>query len=342
LDKASEPLYTEIFKLFYTKPAAVKTILQGTFAAGADSASGGAAAGGAAAPAASSGGSSSGPQITIDDRMNSLIIKARKEDLEVIKKLIARVDSRTKQIFIEAFVVEVDNDYEKKIGARLGLSAQQSFNSLLRHNSSTQLSGVAGTSAATGLTAGDGTGSLVELPVASPMGGISFLAGIGNTADLKAELTAMQNEGITKVISNPRIFTLDNQEAVIFQGAEVPYSSVSDAGTQIQFKDAGLRLAVTPSVIGDGNLVMALKVNKDTVDSASPNPPITKSEVQTNLVTKDGSIVVIGGIYTQTKVDSTDKVPILGDIPVAKNLFRRTDDKDTKKELMIFIAPRVL
>ena len=129
---------------------------------------------------------------------------------------------------------------------------------------------------------------------------------------------------------------------MIFQGTEVPYSTTSADGTKIEFKDAGLKLAVTPSVIGDGNLMMAIAVNKDTVDLTATLPPITKSSITTNLVTKDGSIVVIGGIYTHTKGETKDGVPGLSDVPAVGRLFRRDTNDNKRKELMIFIAPKII
>ena len=149
-------------------------------------------------------------------------------------------------------------------------------------------------------------------------------------------------DSVSKIISNPRIFTLDNQTATIFQGTEVPYETVSADGTSIEFKSAGLNLEVTPTVVGDGNLMMQISLNKDTVDTSISNPPITSSSINTNLVTRDGSIVVIGGIYTQSKTDSEDKVPFFGDLPGAGKLFRRDGRTNERKELMIFIAPRII
>lgn len=334
LDRASEPLYTEIFKLYYRKPDNIKSILESVMGNGTEGAAGG----------QSTGVRNTNPQITIDERMNQLIVKARKEDLDIIDKLIKKVDSRTKQVFIEAFIVEVTDDFEKALGTRLGADLSSSNNDAEKGNEKTfnsRVTGLGGTASDT-LTAGTSDASLTNFALDGATSGIGLLAGLGDAADLKFELTAMEEEGLSKVISNPRIFTLDNQEAIIFQGDEIPYQTVSDSGTQIQFKEAGLRLAVTPSVVGDGNLIMAIKVNKDTADTSQANPPITKSEITTNLVTKDGSIVVIGGIYTQIKSSSASKTPGLGDIPGAGKLFRRDTRQDDKNELMIFIAPRVI
>lgn len=320
LKKASQPLITEIYKLYYTKPVQVKTTIDSVLKT---------------TGLAVEGMRNIDPEITVDERKNLIIVKARKEDMHIISKLITELDTRTQQVYIEAFIVEVTDDFDRVFGSRFGVAATRVG------GDNTSLSGLAG-AGASALTLGTADGSVGNLPVTSPTGAIGVLTGIGSAADLKIELSAMEEQGLSKVVSNPKIFTLDNQEAMIFQGDEVPYETVSQDGTQIQFKEAGLKLAVTPSIIGDGNLSLSLTVNKDTVDTTIDNPPITKSEIKTNLVTKDGEIVVMGGIYTESKTRQRDKVPGLGDIPVLGRAFRRDLTDDGKRELIIFIAPKVL
>lgn len=317
LDRATATLYTEIFKLFYTQPDEVKTILENVLGIS-----------GAAAP----GSRNTNAQITIDPRVNQLIIKARKEDLDIIGKLIKKIDSRTKQVFIEAFIVEVTDGFDKALGIKLGADLSQDIET-----------GNSDRSLQFDVTGGVGAdSSFYDFGIATATSGLSFTAGIADVASLRGALTALEKEEVSKVLSNPRIFTLDNQEATIFQGVEIPYETVSADGTSIQFKSAGLNLSVTPQVVGDGNLMMSLSINKDTADTSQDNPPITSSSINTNLITKDGSIVVIGGIYSQNKSNSSDKVPFFGDIPGAGALFRNDSRKNSKQELMIFIAPRVI
>lgn len=321
LKKASQPLYTEIFKLFYTKPDQLKTQIEGVLSS---------------KMPGTEGMRNINPEITVDSRKNLLVVKARKEDMDIISKLITELDTRTQQIFIEAFIVEVEDGFDQAFGTRFGANFSKAGNDIRR------VAGTSGTVAGT-TTLGDNSNSFSELPLDNPLGGIGLIAGIGDSADLKFELTAMETQGLSKIISNPRIFTLDNQEAVIFQGDEVPYETTSQAGTKIEFKEAGLKLAVTPQIIGDGNLQLNIQINKDSVDTTIlENPPITKSEIKTNLVTKDGEIVVLGGIYTQTNNKTRDKVPGLADIPGLGKIFRRHVDESERKELIIFIAPRVL
>lgn len=327
IERSNEPMYTEIFKLFYTEPEIVKTMIEGVLGLS-DSGN-----------SNNSGMRDTTAKITTDPRMNQLIIKARKNDMQVISKVIDKIDARTNQIMIEAFIVEVDDDFERQFGARLGLQGSDTF----VNNGNTFNGQVIGVGSGTGAIApGTGDSTISNLAASTPFGGIGFLAGIGGAANLKLELTAMEREGLSKVISNPRIFTLDNQEAVIFQGVEIPYQTVSDSGTQIEFKEAGLKLSVTPTIVGDGNVVLRVKVNKDTADTSQPNPPITKSEIITNLITKDGAVVVIGGIYTETDAGGNDKVPGIGDVPGVGKLFRREVRSENRKELMIFMAPKVM
>jgi len=322
LQKSEDTLYTQIFKLFYSKPDKVKDIIQGVLGKDAKT---------------DASGRNTNAQITVDERRNAVIVKARKSDIDIIKNLIMQVDSRTKQIFIEAFIVEVTDDFEKAFGANLGMNAVNQGKSI----GTTVVGAAGGTS--TGLTPLTNDSSLVNLPINGASSGISLLGGIGNANQLKVSLTAMEADGFSKIISNPKIFTLDNQQAVIFQGTEIPYQSSSgNNGTNIQFKDAGLKLAVTPSVVGDGNLMMQIEVDKDSANTSETNPPITRSQITTNLVTKTGSIVVIGGIYTQTKSDTNNKVPVVADIPILGRLFRSDDRSDKKYELMIFLAPTVI
>lgn len=327
LDRANEPLYTEVFKLFYTKPGDVKTLLESVLGVGGEEAG---------------EGRNTSAQITVDERVNQLIIKARKDDLDIVQKLIKKVDSRTKQVFIEAFIVEVTDDFEKALGVRLGADfANSNLGQGAGKEFNVRATGLIGTTG-TDVSPGGNNAGLTDFAVTGATSGVAGLFGLGDVADLKVALTALEADNMSKVISNPRIFTLDNQEATIFQGSEIPYSTVSADGTSIEFKQAGLQLSVTPTVVGDGNLMMSINLNKDTADTSQALPPITSSEINTNLVTRDGSIVVIGGIYTQTKSDSASKTPLFGDIPGVGRLFRRDTREDDKKELMIFISPKII
>ena len=157
------------------------------------------------------------------------------------------------------------------------------------------------------------------------------------------EITALELLGMGKTISNPKIFTLDNQVATITQGEEIPYASSSSEGADTSFKEAALKMTVTPSIIGDGNVLLDIKVNNDTPNRSNPgDPAINKMEISTKLLVADGDIVVIGGIKKNQVTDSKRQMPGVGDVPVVGNLFKGKAKTDNMDELLVFIAPRVL
>jgi len=327
--RAIEPLYTEIFRLYYTDTTTVKSEIEGVL--GIDK---------------GEGDNTTGKvEITVDERINSLIVKATEDELNLIARLIDEIDIRTKQILIEAFIVEATDDFTKELGARLGYDNTTLLDSSLGvKDFTTGVSGVAGSQASTAgvLTLGDNTGAISNLPVSGAYGGIGLLFK-SSAASLKMELTALEKDGVTKILSNPRIFTLDNEEAVIIQGDEIPYKSEAEGGgTDIEFKEAGVKLTVTPSIVGDGNVILDVVVEKKSADTSQDNPPITTREITTKLLVQDRSIVVIGGVFTQETTDTEQKVPFFGDIPVIGKLFRYEKDADVRKELLVFLAPRVI
>jgi type IV pilus assembly protein PilQ len=330
--RAIEPIYTEIFRLYYTKAQDVKSEIQSVMGSG--SSDGGDQGGGSSV--------SKQVQVTIDDRLNSLIIQATKSELDLISRLIKEVDIRTKQILIEAFIVEATDDFSKELGAKFGIDATDIGN--LNGGRSFKSAGVTGSQAETAgaLTLGDTTGLLSNNGVTGALGGIGFILNTSSAA-LKIELSASEKDGITKVLSNPRVFTLDNEEAVIIQGEEIPYKTEAEGGgTDIEFKEAGVKLTVTPSIVGDGNIILKVKVEKKTAKNDEANPPITTREITTKLLIRDNTIVVIGGVFTQETVDTTNKVPFFGDIPIIGKLFQYKKDSDVRKELLVFLAPRII
>ena len=151
-----------------------------------------------------------------------------------------------------------------------------------------------------------------------------------------------QSLGLGKTISNPKVFTLDNQSATVTQGEEIPYQTTSDGTTSTSFKEAALKLQVTPSIIGDGNVLLDIQVNNDDADVSEKEPPISKMEIITKLLIADGDIVVIGGIKSENVTKGKEQVPGLGNVPVIGNLLKYKKDQDKLEELLIFIAPRIL
>jgi type IV pilus assembly protein PilQ len=175
-------------------------------------------------------------------------------------------------------------------------------------------------------------------------GAVGFILQATATA-LKIELSASETDGVTKILSNPRVFTLDNQEAIITQGLQIPYKTEAEGGgTDYEFKEAGVKLTVTPSIVGDGNIILDVKVEKKSEKTVPGADALTISvnEITTKLLVKDNTIVVIGGVYTQTTKENISKVPFFGDIPFIGRLFRKDTNSDSRKELLIFLAPRVI
>jgi type IV pilus assembly protein PilQ len=298
--------------------------------------------------------------ISIDERTNTLLVQDTAEKLADIRRLVQTLDVPVKQVLIEARIVIVNDTFERDLGARFGItSAQQNGNNGLlavtgNGVGADTLTGSAANNLAGGKPIFPVTAPIlnnryqVNLPVANPAGtiGISLLHG-ANLLDL--ELSAAQNEGRGEVISSPRVITANQKAATIMQGVEIPYQeSASSGATTTQFKKAVLSLKVTPLITPDNRVILDLDVNDDSVgqlvQSATGGsvPSIDTREILTQVLVNDGQTVVLGGILETTKTTSTNKVPYLGDIPVLGHLFKTTTDVNNKKELLIFITPKIL
>ena len=323
LEDSVEPIVSEIFRLYYISPSQAKTTITELFNTSGD-------------------GSFSPIQITEEITTRSIIVRGKSEDLDVVDKIIGEIDVRTKQVLIEAFIVEADSDFEKALGTRLGGAYQRGQQSIggTVGSSSTANSAITTTSAALGGTADTITDFTTN--AAGATSGIGILKRTGS-AVLKAEIQALESLGLGKTISNPKVFTLDNQVATITQGEEIQFQATGSEGANTSFKEAALKLTVTPSIIGDGNVLLDVQVNNDSVNRAvSGEPGINKMEIATKLLIADGDIVVIGGIKKNKVFDSKEQLPGLGNVPVLGNLFKGTKKSDSLDELLIFIAPRVL
>ena len=322
LEDSVEPIYSEIFRLYYISPTQAKTTIEELFTQ-------------------KQGDSSYTPiQITEEITTRSIIVRGKEKDLDVVDKVIKEIDIRTKQVLIEAFIVEANSDFERALGARLGGYYKRQGK---------QIGGVAGTSSAGTFDAtssaalGSTTDAITNFAATGATSGIGILRSTGTMA-LKAEITALESIGMGKTISNPKVFTLDNQTATVTQGEEIPYQTTSEGTTSTSFKEAALKLEVTPSIIGDGNVLLTIQVNNDTPNRTtdSDEPPINKMEIITKLLVADGDIVVIGGIKKNIVANSKSQTPGLGNVPVIGNLFKGKSKSDNLDELLVFIAPRIL
>jgi len=178
-------------------------------------------------------------------------------------------------------------------------------------------------------------------------GALGFTLGsIGHGLNLNVRLSAAESTGVLRIVSSPRILTLDNREATIAQGTLIPYSQVSAAGIQTAFQEAKLQLRVRPHVTADGSISLHVRVNRDEPDfnntGARGDPTILRREAETDLLIQDGRTAVIGGIYTRNTGRNVEGVPLLGDIPILGALFQRRRQSDRRSELLIFITPRIV
>lgn len=299
-------------------------------------------------------------KLSVDDRTNVIIARDTRGALDQIEALIRNLDTQTPQVLIESRIVEATSTYSREIGIQWG----GDFTSSTATGNPTGLAfpssiGVAGgaTDSATpvaGLTTsprGQPNPNFgVNLPAAVGTGsggalGIT-LGSIANNANLSLRLSAMEESGTLRILSSPKILTLDNREAHIEQGTLIPYSQVSAQGVQTAFKEAKLNLTVTPHVTADGSVLLNMKVMRDEPDfnntGARGDPTILKREAETELLVSDGHTAVIGGIFTRNSGSSFKKVPFFADIPVIGWLFKNKSDSDRRSEMLIFITPRIV
>ena len=289
-----------------------------------------------------------------DPRTNQLFVQDVASRLEEVRKLVAKIDVPVRQVLIEARIVEATDSFSKNLGVRLGWN-DTSMVAGARGRPGVMVSGnVSGAGIRTRQTTDGGTGYYpdgynVLLPAASingsSAGTVAFsLYNAGLNQILNLELSALEQDGKGKVVSSPRVLTADNVEALIEQGTELPYQQATSSGaTSISFRKANLSLKVKPQITPDGNIIMALDVNKDSVGSVTTaGYAINTKHVKTEVLVENGGTVVIGGIYTQDITNTLTKVPMFGDLPVVGNLFRNNARSDNKTELLVFITPRVV
>ena len=325
LEESVEPILAEIFRLYYISPTQAKTTLEALFATqGAEGAS-----------------TMSNLSITVEDTTRSIIVRGHEPDLDTIDAVIREIDIKTKQVLIEAFIIDASSTFAKALGARIGAMMESNSDS-----SNTVISGItSGGNAATtsaGITLGAAAGTISNQGI-SGTSGIGILKQIGARA-LKVEIEALESLGLSKTLSQPSVFTLNNQEATITQGTQIAYQTTADGTTTTAFKEAALSLTVTPSIIGDGNVLLDIQVNNDSPVEVpgSDEPGIKTNSIVTKLLVSDGDIVVIGGIKKNTTSNVNSKTPGVSKVPVIGNLFKSKNNSDELVELLIFIAPRVI
>ena len=326
LENSVEPIVSEIFRLYYITPAEAKATVTELFTSvGADT-------------------SYSPIQVTEEKTTRSIIVRGKAKDLDVVDKVIREIDVRTKQVLIEAFIVEATSTFERALGNKLGAAYtrnRERIGGTVGGSTVGSTDGSISSSTAPVTEAGSGgADSLYNFNAVGATSGIGVLKRTGS-AVLKLQIEALEKEGLGKTISNPKLFTLDNQIATITQGVQIPVAGTDN--TAPTFKDAALKLTVTPSIIGDGNVLLEVQVNNDTPDRTDPSAVgINKMEIATKLLVADGDIVVIGGIKKNDITDAAEQVPGVSKLPVIGKMFKGTQKSDRMNELLVFIAPRIL
>jgi type IV pilus assembly protein PilQ len=296
----------------------------------------------------------------IDPRTNQLFVTDIASKLEEVRKLVQKTDIASKQVLIEARIVEADDKFSKNLGAKLGYADDRFLrggDAGYQLNGNTRVAlggnylGVGETTGQAKLTDGSyiPNTQFVNLPAAGINGAnpaslaVSLFSAAANRF-LNLELSALEADGKGKIISSPRVVTADQLKALIEQGTELPYQVATSSGaTSIFFRKANLKLEVTPQITPDGNIILDVDVNKDSVGvETRAGFAIDTKHVKTQVLVENGGTVVLGGIFQQVERESVQKVPLVGDIPVLGNLFKSTGRTNDKTELLIFITPKVV
>jgi type IV pilus assembly protein PilQ len=306
---------------------------------------------------------SSRGKISVDDRTNNLIVSDVAKNLALIEELVRNLDTQTSQVVIEARIVEARSTFVRQMGVQWGGTGFADAD----HGNPTGLAfpyniGVGGGAAdgntptaglvpapRNGLASAANPNFAVNLPVAAGTGaggalGLT-LGSVAGAFNLNLRLSALESSGQVRILSSPRVTTMDNIEASIEQGVAIPISVVSAAGVSTVFVDARLALNVKPHVTNEGTVMMSINVTRNEPDfvntGARGDPTILKKEAKTSMLIRDGDTAVIGGIYTRNSGLSYAKVPFFADIPVLGVMFRNRRENDDRTEFLVFITPRI-
>jgi type IV pilus assembly protein PilQ len=339
-----EPVRTQSFQLNYTKAEDVAKGLSGQ-------------------NAGSNSGStrilSSRGSVISEARTNQLFVSDVPSKLEEIQAMIAKIDIPVRQVLIEARIVEAGDTFGRNLGVKLGASDLRGLRGGLpgygvsgdnRVAIGGNLNAVGAETQQTATTSVPFNDTqFVNLPVAGLNGSdparfaLSLFSATANRF-LNLELQALEADGKGRIVSSPRVITADQVKALIEQGEELPYQTATSSGaTALQFRKANLKLEVTPQITPEGNVILDLDVNKDSVGrSTSAGFAIDTKHVRTQVLVENGGTVVIGGIFTQRDREDVTKVPFLGDIPYLGVLFKNKTKSSEKTELLVFITPKVI
>ncbi|VAW95178.1 Type IV pilus biogenesis protein PilQ [hydrothermal vent metagenome] len=306
----------------------------------------GGGSGGSSSSSRKSGYLSPRGRVSFDKRSNKLIVFDIQEKVDGILAMVKELDIPNRQVLIESRIVIAGTTFGKELGVRFGFNRSTSANTGQANQADIGISNtvVNADDVRQGNQPTAANRLNVNLPSPSAFGTVALaLARLPFGTLLDLELSAAQAEGRSETVSAPRLITGNNNKAYIKQGFEIPYQSAAASGaTSIEFKEATLKLEVTPQITPDDNIIMELLVKKDRPDFSQAGPPIQKREVKTRVRVRNGETIVLGGIYEHTSTDNVAKVPFFGDLPLIGVLFRSHQESNDKSELLIFVTPKII
>ncbi len=279
--------------------------------------------------------------VNLDTRTNTLIIKDISSVIDEASALIAAIDTQTPQVMIEAKIVEANLDFSRELGSVWGIQTNQFVDPFDPDTLRTDLG-------SEDVRFIDDNGLAFANPITAVPTALASLGALILDEDFRvdAQIQAAESTGDGKVISSPRIVTLDNKEATIQQGVSIPFQTFEGGDAKLEFIDAVLSLVVTPHITADQSVIMKIEVTRNAPDSTVPtptgSPAIAKNVAETETLVKDGQTLVLGGIYTITKSQRQSRVPYLHRIPVIGNMFKNAETTDQRKELLVFVTPRIV
>lgn len=270
--------------------------------------------------------------ISQDQRTNKIIVKDVKAAIEDMRTILKSLDIQEKQVMIEARIVEASSTFTQTLGINWGIHYRDGSASIAGINAfDTSFGGLASNAApASGVSGNPGATA-----------GISF-GTLSSNIKLDMRLNAAVSAGLVRIVSTPRVATLNHKSAKITQGQQIPYTSSTSDKVETKFVEAALALEVTPHINPNGTIIMKIDAKNDSPGSTGSPPPINKKQATTEMMLRDGETTVIGGIYVERESGGEDGVPFLKDVPWLGNLFKSTDTKRSKDELLIFITPRII
>lgn len=288
----------------------------------------------------------------IDPATNTLIVTDTRSVIEKFRKLIDELDVPAQQVMIEARIVEATDGFARDLGVKFGYGGTERQTAWGFNSGSGGISAANNGGASGNIGTSSGRWSVntnINLPVAAAANSIALVRALSSGA-LNLELSASEQLSKTKTLANPRVLTQNRQEAKIESGTEIPYQDTSTSGnnttTTTTFKKAVLGLVVTPNITPDGQIIMNVKINKDTPIDCRVKNEATKcvqtKNLDTQAMVENGGTLIVGGIYEEENGNTLTKIPLLGDIPVIGNLFKTRQNSQSRRELLIFITPRIM